>query len=745
MPIILSPQRSSVDLSPRSEEEPAPTPRPSLRKRHSERLPALSLASVDAPTPRAPDAAPYARTPSGSSRRTTKTMSRRNSDPGPRDAAASDGAAADGASDAPADADAVAQSAPSLKARFANLVFSMETETMRDERRLRVIHDVYTHANVRGYVSPFTLTNPDDDGAFHPGAATQPTRSWGRLERLATTKEENEEEEEEEEEEEGSEKKPKPIEPKPIEPKPPPPFRSKTVRLTAAARATSNKSVDDDRGEVFGEAVRLFRGRVWIFFEDPHSSRLAFACAVFILLLIVLSSVTFCLETTHEFEDNSRRKFELFVVECVCIGIFTLEYLLRISSTPDVKKFMKDPMNAIDLIAILPFYVGLIFTGSGLNSSRMFRTVRLVRVFRVMKLGRHNRKFTVVTNSLRQSVDMLAMMIFLLAMTVIIFSTMIYFAEKGSYYEDEDVYSRKTDISCDGTNGNQLFASDGKTLASGCERTQSPFKSIWHSFWWTIVTIMTVGYGDVVPINPEGKFVASCAMVVSLLLLALPIAVIGTEFTQQWMEYKREEADATSRGTRRKLAPKFLELKEMAKDHLTTLDETLRAMREVQTDIDDRILRVRARLKLKVQEQQTLKRKALAKGADVVANLLEAKREEASTGTDEMLDLEMQKLCEERERLRRCAENAARLSTGYGFPEDVQILADKYRLMDELRYDDYEIIANEIDLLHFEALRWQRETHSRESEVVAGGEEPDLGTSGAENETVTLSVGGTRQ
>ena len=85
------------------------------------------------------------------------------------------------------------------------------------------------------------------------------------------------------------------------------------------------------------------------------------------------------------------------------------------------------------------------------------------------------------------------------------------------------------------------------------------------------------------------------------------------------------------------------------------------------------------------------------------------------------------------------------MSTGYGFPEDVQILADKYRLMDELRYDDYEIIANEIDLLHFEALRWQRETLSGESEGVAGGEEPDLGTSGAENETVTLSVGGTRQ
>ena len=73
---------------------------------------------------------------------------------------------------------------------------------------------------------------------------------------------------------------------------------------------------------------------------------------------------------------------------------------------------------------------------------------------------------------------------------------------------------------------------------------------------------MTVGYGDEMPITGEGKLVACCAMLVSVLLLALPISVIGTEFTQQWMDYKKQVGGD---GSKRKLAPKFIELREQLK------------------------------------------------------------------------------------------------------------------------------------------------------------------------------------
>jgi|AntAceMinimDraft_5_1070358.scaffolds.fasta_scaffold06000_5 hypothetical protein len=77
-----------------------------------------------------------------------------------------------------------------------------------------------------------------------------------------------------------------------------------------------------------------------------------------------------------------------------------------------------------------------------------------------------------------------------------------------------------------------------------------------------MVTLMTVGYGDEVPVTSEGKLVACVAMLASVLLLALPISVIGTEFTQQWLEYKKHSG---VEGPKRKLAPKFLELKDQLK------------------------------------------------------------------------------------------------------------------------------------------------------------------------------------
>jgi hypothetical protein len=311
-------------------------------------------------------------------------------------------------------------------------------------------------------------------------------------------------------------------------------------------------------------------------------------------------------------ESDPSRVYIFFIIECVCIAAFTAEYVLKLLCAPKLVPFIISPLNLVDFISILPFYLEQAVSGGGLSSTRIFRTIRLVRVFRVLKLGGRFGKIQVVANSMAESVDMLAMMMFLLALTVVIFSTLIFFAERGVYYEDIDLWSRKTDISCDANalEGTELLLADGKTLIEGCERTETPFKSIPDSFWWCIVTLMTVGYGDEMPITGEGKLVACCAMLASVLLLALPISVIGTEFTQQWMDYKKQVGGDSSK---RKLAPKFIELREQLKGHLTMLDETLRKMRDTQTEIDDRVMRVRQMLHQKVKEQQALKRKALIK------------------------------------------------------------------------------------------------------------------------------------
>ena len=235
---------------------------------------------------------------------------------------------------------------------------------------------------------------------------------------------------------------------------------------------------------------------MWIFFDDPDSSRAAYITSIFILALILMSSVTFCLETMSAFEA-AEHVHNFFVIECLCIVAFTLEYLLKLLCCPNVRQFVLKPLNVVDLISILPFYIELLLMRGGAGGTRIFRTIRLVRVFRVIKLGSRSGKVQVVTRTMYESLDILVMMFFLLSITVLVFSTLIFFAERGTYYEDTDTYSRKIDIACTGAAlaTDALHNADGSLIA-GCERISSPFKSIPDSFWWTMVTLMTVGYGD---------------------------------------------------------------------------------------------------------------------------------------------------------------------------------------------------------------------------------------------------------
>lgn len=449
-------------------------------------------------------------------------------------------------------------------------------------------------------------------------------------------------------------------------------------KVLSASKKSSRAALDDDMDDVWLEAVRLTRLRIWTFLDDPDSSRWAYLASCAILFLIILSSVTFCLETMHDFENDPSRVYIFSVIECVCIAAFTAEYVLKLLCAPKMVPFALSPLNMVDLISILPFYLEQAVSGGGLSGTRIFRTIRLVRVFRVLKLGGRFGKIQVVATSMAESIDMLAMMMFLLGLTIVIFSTLIFFTERGVYDEDAGIWSRKTDISCDASalEGAGVLLADGKTLVVGCERTETPFKSIPDSFWWTIVTLMTVGYGEEVPISGTGKLVACCAMLVSVLLLALPVSVIGTEFTQQWMEYKKHDGAVESK---RKLAPKFVELRDQLKGHLTMLDETLRKMRDTQTAIEDRSMRVRQMLHQKIKEQQALKRKALIKGKQAVAALLDNKL--GSDDADEKkFQVEVEELIEDRERLRLCAQTADMMQ-GEDFPEMVEECVEKYVFM----------------------------------------------------------------
>lgn len=229
---------------------------------------------------------------------------------------------------------------------------------------------------------------------------------------------------------------------------------------------------------------------IWNTLEYPNSSRVAKFLAIFSVLVITLSLIIFCVETLPAFKappknsnstddskpsPNSQNPYEKlwFQLNTFVIIWFTGEYVIRLITSPQKFKFLIGALNIIDLLSILPYYVQLGLEEDD-SSISVLRVVRVVRVFRVFKLSRHSRGLQILGNTLKASLNELIMLMFFLTIGVMIFASCVYYAEGGP---------------------------------------DSEFQSIPHAFWWAVVTMTTVGYGDVSPVSFEGKIVgALCAI-----------------------------------------------------------------------------------------------------------------------------------------------------------------------------------------------------------------------------------------
>lgn len=172
---------------------------------------------------------------------------------------------------------------------------------------------------------------------------------------------------------------------------------------------------------------------------------------------------------------------------------------MRFACSPSKMSFFKDVMNIIDFSAILPYFVTL---GTELakdsdtsptTSLAIIRVIRLVRVFRIFKLSRHSKGLQILGQTLRASMRELGLLIFFLFIGVILFSSAIYFAE--------------------------------------ADHTNTSFVSIPHAFWWAVVTMTTVGYGDMYPETVWGKLVGSMCAIAGVLTISLPVPVIVSNFS----------------------------------------------------------------------------------------------------------------------------------------------------------------------------------------------------------------------
>lgn len=252
-----------------------------------------------------------------------------------------------------------------------------------------------------------------------------------------------------------------------------------------------------------------FREKVWHIveateYEDKPKKDLDYF-DLFIFVLIILNAVAVILETVKSIEQNFGVYFYWF--EVFSVAVFTIEYVLRVWACTSQEeysgtflgrlKFIFTPLAIIDLLAILPFY--LAFTALDL---RFIRTLRLFRLLRVMKLVRYSSSILLFGKVLRKRKEELVVTASIVVLLMILSASFMYFAEH--------------------------------------EAQPEAFPDIPSSMWWAIVTLTTVGYGDVFPVTTLGKIFAALIAILGIGMFALPTGILGASFVEE-LENQRKE------------------------------------------------------------------------------------------------------------------------------------------------------------------------------------------------------------
>ncbi|XP_035377703.1 potassium voltage-gated channel subfamily D member 3 isoform X2 [Electrophorus electricus] len=266
-----------------------------------------------------------------------------------------------------------------------------------------------------------------------------------------------------------------------------------------------------------------FRETMWRAFENPHTSTMALVFYYVTGFFIAVSVITNVVETVpcgstpnqRDVPCGERYTVAFFCMDTACVMIFTVEYLMRLFAAPSRYRFMRSVMSIIDVVAILPYYIGLVMTDNE-DVSGAFVTLRVFRVFRIFKFSRHSQGLRILGYTLKSCASELGFLLFSLTMAIIIFATVMFYAEKGS--------------------------------------SSSKFTSIPASFWYTIVTMTTLGYGDMVPKTIAGKIFGSICSLSGVLVIALPVPVIVSNFSRIYHQNQRADKRRAQKVQKARLA-----------------------------------------------------------------------------------------------------------------------------------------------------------------------------------------------
>ena len=210
---------------------------------------------------------------------------------------------------------------------------------------------------------------------------------------------------------------------------------------------------------------------------------------ILLILFILVSVAAVLLDSIASVHE--RYGDLLFKLELLFTVLFTAEYLLRLYSIPDKRRYIFSFYGIVDLLSLLPTYIALIYPSAVYLI--VVRILRVLRVFRILKLLRYMGEANMLYAALLQARRKILVFLFSVITLIIIFGALMFIIEGG----------------------------------------ENGFDNIPQSIYWAIVTITTVGYGDIAPQTPLGQFVAAIAMICGYAIIAVPTGIIGAELMQQ--------------------------------------------------------------------------------------------------------------------------------------------------------------------------------------------------------------------
>jgi len=240
--------------------------------------------------------------------------------------------------------------------------------------------------------------------------------------------------------------------------------------------------------------AKKLRQHLYYLFHDENYSKASLFVLIFILALIILSTIFYILETVPAFSATKKQRDFWETSELIVTLLFTIEYLVRIITVKNRCRYIIKPMNAVDLLAVLPYYVEKVLPELPSTSLRVLRIIRLARLGRMRNL--FSEYIEVMTKALWNAADEAGPMMFLMIMLeVVLFGASVYAFENGNH-------------------------EDGS------------FQSIPDTMWWVFVTMTTVGYGDLAPITNLGRILGVFCMFSGIFLMSICVIIIGGNFEQ---------------------------------------------------------------------------------------------------------------------------------------------------------------------------------------------------------------------